>query len=144
MEKYIIKESNNDEAELVVDKLIDYNLSKVPKVQEELFIWINRVIKNENNEIIAGINSKMYCWNCLYIDSLYVDDKYRNNGLGRKLLEEIEMIAKEKGGKLIHLDTFDFQAKDFYLKQGYEIFGILDECPENHKRYYMKKNIIKI
>ncbi len=139
MDKYVIKESNNDEAELVIDKLVNYNLSKVPNTQEELFMWINRVIKNNNNEIIAGINSKMYCWNCLYIDSLYVDDKYRNNGLGRKLLEEIEIIAKEKGCKLIHLDTFDFQAKDFYLKQGYEIFGILDECPENHKRYYMKK-----
>lgn len=143
MDKYVIKESNNDEAELVIDKLVNYNLSKVPNTQEELFMWINRVIKNNNNEIIAGINSKMYCWNCLYIDSLYVDDKYRNNGLGRKLLEEIEIIAKEKGCKLIHLDTFDFQAKDFYLKQGYEIFGILDECPENHKRYYMKKNINK-
>ena len=139
MDKYVIKESNNDEAELVIDKLVNYNLSKVPNTQEELFMWINRVIKNNNNEIISGINSKMYCWNCLYIDSLYVDDKYRNNGLGRKLLEEIEIIAKEKGCKLIHLDTFDFQAKDFYLKQGYEIFGILDECPENHKRYYMKK-----
>lgn len=143
MDKYVIKESNNDEAELVIDKLVNYNLSKVPNTQEELFMWINRVIKNNNNEIIAGINSKMYCWNCLYIDSLYVDDKYRNNGLGRKLLEEIEIIAKEKGCKLIHLDTFDFQAKDFYLKQGYEIFGILDECPENDKRYYMKKNINK-
>lgn len=41
----------------------------------------------------------------------------------------------------IILDTFDFQAKNFYIKQGYEIFGILDNCPEGHKRYYMKKNI---
>jgi len=41
----------------------------------------------------------------------------------------------------IILDTFDFQAKDFYTKQGYEVFGILDNCPEGHKRYYMKKNI---
>lgn len=139
MDEYVIKESNNDEAELVMDKLVDYNLSKVPNTQEELFIWINRVIKDNHGEIIAGINSKMYCWNCLYIDSLFVDDKYRNKGLGRKLLKEIERIAKEKDCKLIHLDTFDFQAKDFYLNQGYEIFGVLDQCPENHKRYYIKK-----
>ena len=141
MVKYIIEESDSKESELIIDKLVEYNLSQVEKTQVESFIWINRVIKNDNGEVIAGINSKMYCWNCLYIDSLYVDDKYRNNGLGRKLLEEVEIIAKEKGCKLIHLDTFDFQAKDFYLKQGYEIFGILDECPENHKRYYMKKII---
>lgn len=45
--------------------------------------------------------------------------------------------------KLIHLDTFDFQAKDFYMKHEYEIFGILDDCPIEHKRYYMKKLYVK-
>ena len=141
MEKYNIEKSSDKESELIIDKLINYNLSKVPNTQKKSFIWINRVIKDNHGGIIAGINSKMYCWNCLYIDSLFVDDKYRNKGLGRKLLEEIEMIAKGNKCKLNHLDTFDFQAKDFYLKQGYEIFGVLDQCPENHKRYYMKKNI---
>lgn len=141
MEKYNIEKSSDKESELIIDKLINYNLSKVPNTQKKSFIWINRVIKDNHGGIIAGINSKMYCWNCLYIDSLFVDDKYRNKGLGRKLLEEIEMIAKGNKCKLIHLDTFDFQAKDFYLKQGYKIFGVLDQCPENHKRYYMKKNI---
>ena len=44
--------------------------------------------------------------------------------------------------RLIHLDTFDFQAKDFYLKHGYEVFGVLDDCPKGHKRYYMKKVLV--
>lgn len=58
------------------------------------------------------------------------------------LLNEVEKIAKEKGCKLIHLDTCDFQGKDFYIKHGYETFGVLDNCPiEEHKRYYMKENI---
>ncbi|WP_160689903.1 GNAT family N-acetyltransferase [Clostridium sp. C2-6-12] len=143
MNNYIIKESNDKEAKLLIDKLVEYNLSMVPQTQENPFIWINRVIKNKEDKIIAGINSKMYCWNCLYIDSLWVDSEFRREGLGAKLLDEIEKIAIRKGCKLIHLDTFDFQAKDFYIKQGYEIFGILDNCPENHKRYYMKK-IIKL
>ena len=56
-------------------------------------------------------------------------------------LKEIENIAIEKGCHLIHLDTFDFQAKDFYIKHGYEVFGVLDECPKKHKRYYLKKLI---
>ena len=38
--------------------------------------------------------------------------------LGSLLLEEVENDAKSKGAKLIHLDTFDFQAKEFYEKQG--------------------------
>lgn len=83
----------------------------------------------------------MYCWNCLYIDALWVKDEYRKSGLGAKLLNEVEKIAKGKNCYLVHLDTFDFQAKDFYVKHGYEIFGTLDECPRGHKRYFMKKSI---
>ena len=52
---------------------------------------------------------------------------------------KVEEIAKERSANLVHLDTFDFQAKDFYLKHGYEVFGVLEDCPKGHKRYYMKK-----
>jgi hypothetical protein len=44
---------------------------------------------------------------------------------------------------LSHLDTFDWQTKEFYLKHGYEVFGVLDDCPPGHKRYYMKKVLEK-
>lgn len=141
MSNYIIRASNEEESELIVDKIVEYNLSKVPIIQESSFIWINRVIADTYGDIIAGINSKMYCWNCLYIDVLWVKEEYRKEGLGSKILNEIEKVAKDKGCYLIHLDTFDFQAKDFYLKHGYDIFGILDECPQRHKRYFMKKFI---
>lgn len=47
--------------------------------------------------------------------------------------------AKAMGVKLVHLDTFDFQAKDSYLKHGYKILGVLGDCPKGHKRYYLKK-----
>ena len=36
-------------------------------------------------------------------------------------------------------NRINFQAKDFYIKHGYEVFGVLDDCPKGHKRYYMKK-----
>ena len=136
---YSIRESNSDEAKIIVDSLVEYNLTKVPLIQETPNIWINRVAEDMDGNIIAGINSRMYCWNCLYIDILWVKEEYRKSGLGSKLLNEVERIAKDKGCNIIHLDTFDFQAKDFYIKHGYDIFGILDDCPREHKRYYLKK-----
>lgn len=141
MESYVIRESSSEESNLIVDKLVEYNLSKVPLKQEVDFLWINRVVEDINGDIIAGIISRMYCWNCLYVDTLWVKEEYRKEGIGSKLLKEVEKEAVEKGCYLIHLDTFDFQAKVFYIKQGYEIFGTLDECPQGHKRYFMKKNI---
>jgi GNAT superfamily N-acetyltransferase len=141
LEKYIIEQCADKEAELIIDNLVKYNLSKVPIKQTDPFIWINRVVKDEDGKIAAGILSKMYCWNCLYIDTLWVREDFRKSGLGSKLLKEIEKIAKEKECHIIHLDTFDFQAKDFYIKHGYKIFGQLDECPKEHVRFFMKKSI---
>jgi len=141
MKNYVIEKSTSEEYDLVNKGIIEYNLSKVPFTQDIPFESINKVIKGSNGEMIAGINSTLYCWNCLCIDVLWVKEEFRKDGYGSALLNEVEKTAKEKGCKLIHLDTFDFQAKEFYLKHGYEVFGVLDDCPLEHKRYYMKKII---
>jgi|GEM_PF-725756 len=141
MNNFVIEESTREGCEVVDNGIVEYNSSKVPFTQEPSFSPINRIIKGLDGDTIAGINSILYCWNCLYIDVLWVKEDLRKHGYGSALLNEVEKVAKEKGCKLIHLDTFDFQAKDFYLKHGYEVFGVLDDCPSEHKRYYMKKNI---
>ena len=127
----------------LIDRLVEYNLSQVKSEQEENFIDLSMKAV-EDDKIIAGIIAKMYCWNIVYVDTLWVDPDYRGRRIGEMLLTMLENEAKLKGAKLVHLDTFDFQAKDFYLKQGYEIFGKLEDCPENHCRYYMKKALQQI
>lgn len=139
MEQYIIEESTSNEINFIDDEIIKYNDSKVPFSQKPTFISINRVIKGPNGEILAGIMSVLYCWNCLNIDVLWVKEGHRCDGYGSALLIEVEKIAKEKGCSLVHLDTFDFQAKSFYEKHGYEVFGELEDCPKDHIRYFMKK-----
>lgn len=141
MDYMVSEESSKKEAKLVLEGLVKYNLSKVPATQNQSFIPINRVIRDSKGEIVAGINSVLYCWNCLFIDVLWVKEGHRKEGYGSTLINEVEKIAKEKGCYLIHLDTFDFQAKDFYIKHGYEVFGVIEDCPALHKRYYMKKCI---
>ncbi len=127
------------EVVIIENKITSYNNSKVPFIQEQPFINLNFCIKDDSGLIVAGITSLMYCWGMLFVDILAVDEKYYKNGLGSKLLSRVENEAKKLGATLAHLDTFDFQAKEFYLKHGYEIFGVLDDCPKGHKRYYMKK-----
>jgi hypothetical protein len=52
------------------------------------------------------------------------------------------MAAKKLGAAMIHLDTFDFQAKGFYLKQGYAIFSTLENSPvQGCNRYYLQKKL---
>lgn len=133
-----VRDCTNEDKDYLIEKLVEYNLSKVPAKQSDLFIDLSQKIERDG-KIIAGIIARMYCWNVVYIDTLWVDSKCRNEKLGSRLIEIVESKARELGVRLIHLDTFDFQAKDFYEKQGYTVFGKLDDCLEEHCRYYMKK-----
>ncbi len=66
---------------------------------------------------------------------------HRYKTLVSALLQKVEQEAKEMGATLAHTYAFDFQALYFYLKHGYEIFGVLEDCPKDHKRYYLKKRL---
>ena len=138
---YKFENCADGDADYIIDRVVVYNLSQVPAEQETLFDTLDKKITDENGKIIAGCVARMYCWKVAYIDTLWVDEKYRDKGLGSKLLAEVEKSAKEKGCYLIHLDTFDFQAKEFYEKQGYSLFGTLEDCPKSHCRFYLKKLI---
>ncbi len=134
--------SNAEEQDSILKHLSAFNRSQL-NIQSEKpsSLPLNFHIKN-NGVIIGGINANLYfLQSILHIDHLFVDETYRGLDLGSKLLNHVEEIAKSKGARLSHLDTFDFQAKDFYLKQEYEVFGILDDCPKDHQRFYMKKSL---
>ena len=135
---YQLSPSTDDESNYISDEIMHFNAGKVPFTQKETPIFKKYVIKEEGN-VIAGINAVMYHWGILYIDELFVAETHRDKHLGSYLLKKVEEEAKVLGATLAHLDTFDFQAKDFYLKQGYVIFGVLDDCPPGHQRFYLKK-----
>ena len=136
---YTVSGCNGSDKAFLVDKLVDYNLSQVPATQEENFIDLSRKVLSEDGKILAGIIVRMYCWRCIYIDTFWIDESMRGEGLGTLLLEEVERVAKENGSHLIHLDTFDFQAKDFYLAHGYSVFGVFYSSRRRHTRYFMSK-----
>lgn len=125
---------------------IDQKLGEYHKAQLDFAgkweIPLNYVIWDKGH-IIAGINASLEFGQVLYVDRLFVEETYRNHGLGSLLLSKTENEAKAMGASLVHVDTFDFdacQARNFYVKHGYEIFAVLDDCPwPGHKRFYFKK-----
>ena len=58
-----------------------------------------------------------------------------------KLLGEIEIRVKEKGSKVITLNTFSFQAPEFYKKHGYKEVFTLENYPVTGKRHYYTKEL---
>lgn len=93
------------------------------------------------NELVGGVLACSILWNILSIESVWVAENYREQGIAARLLKEVEEEAKAAGCYMAQLDTFDFQAPGFYEKQGYEIFGTLTNAPKGHTHYYMKKTL---
>lgn len=132
-----ILQTTNDETSYIRRKLIEFNSKNVPNGTYE---EINLCLKDDNGRIIAGLLSAI-CWNWMEIDILWVDDDYRRQGLGKILLEEAEKIAKAKSCTFIKLNTFSFQAPEFYKKYGYEVMAIIENAPLGSKHYYYKKEL---
>lgn len=141
MENYQFGVPTGEEEERIDDELVAYNLQKVPCRQREPFVKFCRCARNEKGELIGGVLACSILWNILSIESLWVAPKYRGKGIASQLLSEVEKEAGAAGCYLAQLDTFDFQAKDFYEKQGYGIFGTLEDAPKGHRHFYMAKRL---
>lgn len=122
--------------------LTEYNIEIVPTLPRAKIHKIDLVLKDEEGNLLGGVNAEYVNWGILFIALLFIKKQYRSLGYGTRLLKEVEKLAQENGCYLAHTDTLEFQAKDFYLKHEYEVFGILDDCPKGHKRYYLKKSLI--
>lgn len=132
-----IRRGTADEANYVRNKLIEFNSKQVPNgVYEE----VNLCVKDRGERIIAGLNS-VICWNWMEIDILWVDDEHRRSGHGKRLLEEAEEIARSKQCTFIKLNTFSFQAPEFYKKYGYKEMAVIENAPLGSKHYYFIKEL---
>ena len=121
--------------------ITDYNIRVARELPRAEIHRLDFAAKDAQKVLWGGIQAYWVNWGILHVELLYVYDQYRGQGVASMLLDHVTKIARSHHCYLAHLDTFDFQAKDFYLKQGYSIFGVLENAPKGHSRYYMKKDL---
>ena len=88
--------------------------------------------------LLGGMNGGM-AWGWLYVSHLWIDERMRGQGLGSALLARGEDLARRYGMRGAHLTTASFQAREFYEKQGYSVFGTLEDMPPGESLLYLKK-----
>lgn len=138
----IVECTSKEEGEIVLKGINAYNDSQTDRIHEKVHESIRLVAKNEANEIIGGVFGYIGYYAGFKIDILWMREDTRGLGLGTKLLQEAENKAKELGATIAILDTFSFQAEDFYLKNGYEEFGRISGYPkENQEFIFLKKDL---
>jgi len=82
---------------------------------------------------------RLFEW--LFIQYVGVPAEHQGQGIGKKLLARAEEWSREQGLAGMWLDTFAFQARPFYEKLGFTVFGTIEDHPRGSRRYFMQKRL---
>ena len=97
------------------------------------------LLKNPTtDELIGGLWARSL-WGSLYIDIMFVPEPLRGTGIGTSLLQQAEQEAMRRGCREMWTDTYAFQARSFYEKWGFTVFGRLDGPAPIFPRFFLKK-----
>jgi len=122
----------------ILEPLRGYNAAQAGDGQSEKLALLVR--DEHDDSIIGGLHARvLYRW--LFIELLVVPEQTRGQGMGTTLMNMAEELARERGCVGIWLDTFDFQAPEFYRKHGYSEFGQIEDYPPGHKRFFFQKRL---
>ncbi|MEZ9595979.1 GNAT family N-acetyltransferase [Shewanella sp. 10N.261.52.F9] len=96
--------------------------------------------KDENGKVVGGIRAVAF-WNYCILELLWLSDETRGQGIGSQLMDAAENFAKQQGFSYMRTETLSFQAKPFYEKRGYTVFGELPNYPKGHVTYCLVKEL---
>lgn len=132
----VLEDPNRDDLSGIVAPLDAYNDAHSGMADLPGFAV---VLRDPETKVATGglYATDGYGW--AFIRYLAVPDEYRGQGLGRRLIEEAEKIARQRDYVGLWLDTFEFQARPFYEKLGFEVFGELEGGEGAIARYFLKK-----
>ncbi len=132
------QEPTPEDREAILAPLRAYNLAQAGDGKSESLALL---VRDDNDVILGGLYGRFfYQW--LFIELLSVPDEARGQGMGSQLMKMAEDLAREKGCVGIWLDTFDFQAPEFYKKLGFSEVGQIADYPPGHRRFFLQKRLL--
>ncbi|MEU9334992.1 GNAT family N-acetyltransferase [Streptomyces sp. NPDC048290] len=96
---------------------------------------------DDTDALVGGLAGHTWAgW--LHVSTLWVDERWRGGGVGGALLSEAERVARaERGCRAVRLETWDFQAPEFYRKQGYDVVCVIPDYPVGITEYTFTKRL---
>ncbi len=101
----------------------------------------NFFLKGLRGDWLGGVTGVIW-GGFLHVRYLWVTESARGKGQGRRLLQAAEDYARERGCSGATLETFSFQAPDFYQRQGYRVVGRIDGFPPGHTKFFLRKDLV--
>lgn len=119
----------------------DFNRRTVPglpEVAQDLKFAV--FARDTAGKVVGGIRATAF-WGYLNIELLWLDASARGHGLGTRLVRSAEQFALRHGFRRARVETTSFQARPFYEKLGYRVYGELKDFPESHVSYFLAKDL---
>jgi GNAT superfamily N-acetyltransferase len=130
-------EPKTEDRRKIFDELHRYSAAQTTDSElQNLSIFL----RNAEGNVTGGLLGETF-WGWLYVEFMWIEESLRGQGYGKKLLAAAETEAIKRRCNNALLDTFSFQAFEFYQRCGYEVFGALEDFPPPHKRFYMRKSL---
>lgn len=131
----MVEEPTAEDRAAVAAPLLAYNQAHGPHASAEPLVLL---LKDDAGQTIGGLWGRtVYDW--MYVELLAVPEMLRGKGAGVALMQKAEEIAIRRGCVGAWLDTFAFQARGFYERHGYTVFGELADHPKGSARYFLSK-----
>jgi len=93
-----------------------------------------------SGEVVGGLRARQ--WGAaVEVQQLWVDERHRRRGVAAHLMEMLEAAAVGRGATVIYLDTFSFQAPQFYRRCGYSTALRIDGFPDGIAKHLMVKRV---
>ena len=132
-----LENKESHKAQEIGDLIRAYNRSKREEAESEP---LNLYVEDEKGNLMAGLVAETF-GNWLEIEYLFVKEELRGQGIGSKLLQQAESEAKKRNCCFAFVNTYQFQAPDFYLSHGYKEVFALQDYPYTGQRYYYQKDL---
>ena len=124
--EYKMEDLTEEEAAYIGEKINEIVPHETDAGEEEFVLKVG----NEAGGIVGGCIAETckYHWSRMFLDTLWVDERYRRHGIGSMIIREAERIAREKGCRVVTLGTASYMARPFYEKHGYTVFTTLKKA----------------
>jgi GNAT superfamily N-acetyltransferase len=101
---------------------------------------IHLFVRDPDGRVLGGLTAETSRGWC-YVDMLALSPPLRGLGFGTRLLTHAETLARARGCVGVYLNSFSFQAPDFYRSRGYTTFGQLADFPPGHTNHWLMKRL---
>lgn len=99
----------NEEFETIRQGIRAYNAQHLPDGEVKK---IGCFVRNEEGNLVGGLTGDLFT-NSVFVEFLWLDEHYRQHGLGSQLMQRLEHEVKPQGVTDICLDTYSFQRSIF-------------------------------